>query len=99
MFSGTPSVAPTAQGTATGFGQIDMSSFPYNPCNYPSVGNSHAMIMAQLRGASNNPYQQYPGFLPMDQQPNLSQLASLAGVQNDAAQEEESRQESSNRSI
>jgi len=101
MFSGTPtpSVAPTAQGTAMGFGQIDMSSFPYNPCNYPSVENSHAMIMAQLRGASNNPYQQYPGLLPMEQQPNLSQLASLAGVQNDAAHEEIPPQVSSNQSI
>jgi hypothetical protein len=57
--NGTNSLPGTA---ATNFGQIDMSGFPYNQYNYnPLVGNSHAMIMSQLRGASNNPYQQYPG--------------------------------------
>ena len=54
--NGTNSLPGTA---ATSFGQIDMG-FPYNQYNYnPLVGNS--MIMAQLRGASNNPYQQYSG--------------------------------------
>ena len=50
--------APTA-GQA-GFGQIEMPGFPYNQYGYPLAGNTHAMIMAQLRGA---PHQQYPGFL------------------------------------
>lgn len=71
-------------GQAT-IGQIDMPGFPYNQYNYHLGGNT-AMIMAQLRGAP--PQQQYPGFMPMDQQANLSQLASLAGVQNDATQQQ-----------
>jgi hypothetical protein len=54
MLSGTP-----APGQA-GFGQIEMSGFPYNQYGYPLGGNPHAMIMAQLRG---NPHQPYPGFM------------------------------------
>jgi len=80
MLSGTP-----AAGQA-GFGQIEMSGFPYNQYGYPLGGNPHAMIMAQLRGT---PHQQYPGFMPIDQQANLSQLASLAGVQNDVTQQQQ----------
>ena len=54
MLNGAPASGPT------GFGQIDMSGFPYNQYGYPLGGNPHAMIMAQLRGG---PYQQYPGYM------------------------------------
>jgi len=84
ILSGTP-----APGQA-GFGQIEMSGFPYNQYGYPLGGNHHAMIMAQLRGGPN---QQYSGFLPMDQQANLTQLASLAGVQNDATEQQQQQQQ------
>lgn len=43
-----------------GFGQIEMSGFPYNQYGYPLGGNTHAMIMAQLRGSQ---HQQYPGLM------------------------------------
>ena len=54
VLSGAP-----AAGQA-GFGQMDMPGFPYNQYGYPLGGNTHAMIMAQLRGASQ---QQYSSFL------------------------------------
>jgi hypothetical protein len=53
MLSGTP-----GPGQA-GFGQLEMSGFPYNQYGY-SLGVNPSMIMAQLRG---NPHQQYPGFM------------------------------------
>jgi len=77
IFSGT-----TTAGQA-GFGQVEVSNFPYNQYGY---ANTHAMIMAQLRGT---PHQQYPTFMPLDQQANLSQLASLAGVQNDSTYQQQ----------
>ncbi len=43
-----------------GFGQMEMSGFPYNQYGYPLGGNTHAMIMAQLRGTT---HQHYPGFI------------------------------------
>jgi len=90
----TNGVHPMVGGTATagqaGFGQMELSGFPYNQYGYPLGGNTHAMIMAQLRG---NPNQQYPGFMPIDQQANLSQLASLAGVQNDVTQQQQQLQQ------
>jgi len=80
-------------GYGTLFGVNTPMNFPHSQYNYPlGVENSHAMIMAQLRGASNaNPYQSYTGLTTMDQQPNLSQLASLAGVQNNASHDEKIR--------
>jgi len=87
--NGTNGVHPMLSGTPgpgqAGFGQLEMSGFPYNQYGYSLGGNPHAMIMAQLRG---NPHQPYPGFMPLDQQANLSQLASLAGVQNDTTQQQ-----------
>jgi len=87
---GTNGVHSALGGTSTagqvGFGQIEMSGFPYSQYGYPLGGNTHAMIMAQLRGT---PHQQYSGLMPIDQQANLSQLASLAGVQNDATQQQQ----------
>lgn len=91
--NGTNGVHSSMNGTQTagqsGFGQIEMSGFPYNQYGYPLGGNTHAMIMAQLRGTQ---HQQYPGFMPIDQQANLSQLASLAGVQNDVTQQQQQQQ-------
>ena len=62
--NGTSGVHPMLSGTASGgqagYGQIEMSGFPYNQYGYPLGGNNHAMIMAQLRG---NPHQQYPSFM------------------------------------
>ena len=55
-----PMLGGTASGGQAGYGQIEMSGFPYNQYGYPLGGNTHAMIMAQLRG---NPHQQYPGFM------------------------------------
>lgn len=90
--NGTPG-ASLGAGNTIGSGQIDMSGFAYNQYNHPVGENSHAMIMAQLRGASHQ-YQQYPGYMPLEQQPNLSQLASLAGIQqNDVALSQQHRQQ------
>ena len=55
-----PMVGGTATAGQAGFGQMEMSGFPYNQYGYPLGGNTHAMIMAQLRG---NSHQQYPGFM------------------------------------
>jgi hypothetical protein len=122
--NGTNGVHSSMNGTQaagqSGFGQIEMSGFPYNQYGYPLNGNTHAMIMTQLRGTQ---HQQYPGFMrklktsfmmwisvifvvlvildltqksscssfrtAIDQQANLSQLASLAGVQNDVTQQQQ----------
>lgn len=82
-------VGGTVASGQAGFGQMEMSGFPYSQYGYPLGGNTHAMIMAQLRGTT---HQHYPGFMAFDQQANLSQLASLAGVQNDIAQQQQQLQ-------
>jgi len=94
----TNGMHPFLSGTSTtgqaGFGQIEMSGFPYNQYGYPLGGNTHAMIMAQLRGT---PHQPYPGFMPTEA--NLSQLASLAGVQNDAIQPQQQLPQPSDQTV
>lgn len=55
-----PMLGGAASVGQTGYGQMDMSAFPYNQIGYSNMGgNTHAMIMAQLRGNS----QQFPGFM------------------------------------
>ncbi|KAG7364226.1 high mobility group box domain containing protein [Nitzschia inconspicua] len=88
--NGFNSVVGSVTGSAgRSFNQMDMPQFSsYNQFgNYSTIGtnNPQGMMMAQLRGTA-NPYQpQYPGnFLTSDQQPNLSQLASLAGSQHNS---------------
>ena len=50
----------TANVGHAGYGQMEMSAFPYNQFGYPNMGgNTHSMMMAQLRGNS----QQFPGFM------------------------------------
>lgn len=75
-----PMLGRTGSVGQTGYGQMDMSAFPYNQYGYLVDGNNHAMIMAQLGGNT----QQFPrSLMPINQQSNLSaQLASLADVQN-----------------
>jgi len=85
---------------ASAYGQMDMSTssssgFPYNQYNYHLGGNTHAMIMAQLRGAPHHHHQQYTGFPSMDQQARLTHLASLAGVQNDVTHQQQQQQQES----
>jgi high mobility group protein B1 len=61
--------------------QSEMANFPYNQqfsSNPMGTGNQQAMMMAQFRAAQ-SPYANY--FSNTDQQANLSQLASLAGSQ------------------
>jgi HMG (high mobility group) box/HMG-box domain len=64
MSAMNPMMGGGAPGNGGNFGQLDIAGFPYNQYGgYSLGGNPQAMLMAQLRGAAPNPYQQYPGFL------------------------------------